>query len=153
MVTEASAYDQRLPVQRATSAGGVVYRFHNDRWEFVLCGRTSLGQWSLPKGTPEPGETLEQAALREVREETGLDVETERPLGSITYWFTSPAERVRYRKTVHFYLMRPTGGSLDRHDPEFDEARWFPAEEALQALTHVNERHVARLALDKLEAR
>ena len=141
-----------LPVQFVTSAGGVVYRFQDGRLELVLCGRTELGQWSLPKGSPEPGETLEQTALREVREETGLEIELVAPLGSITYWFTSPEEGARFRKTVHFFLMRPLGGSLDKHDPEFDEARWYPLEQALEVMSYRNERHVVRLALDKVGA-
>lgn len=153
MVTEVTSQPKRLPFQRATSAGGVVGRLHAGQWQIVLCGRTSLGQWSLPKGTPEPGESLEQAALREVREETGLETELLEPLGNITYWFTSAAEGVRYRKTVHFFLMRPTGGALAHHDPEFDEVRWFAAADALQAMSYKNERHMARLGLEKLGAR
>lgn len=144
---------RRLPLQRTTSAGGVVYRRHEGRWQVVLCGRPSLGLWSLPKGTPERSESLEQTALREVREETGLEVELARPLGSITYWFTSVAEGVRYRKTVHFFLMRPTGGALEGHDPEFEEVRWFPMEDALPLMSYKNERHMVRLALDALDAR
>ena len=69
---------QKLPLQGAVSAGGVVYRRGPRGIEVVLCGRTEDGVWGLPKGTPSPGESLEQAAVREVTEETGLQVAIER---------------------------------------------------------------------------
>ena len=143
---------QGKPVEYPVSAGGVVYKTSNGSIELVLCGRTRAQTWSLPKGTPEPGESMEQTALREVREETGLDVELQRPLGSIKYWFVRPGDRVRCRKTVHFYLMSPTGGSTDLHDPEFDDVRWFPAAEALRLLTYANESRIAEEALAQIDA-
>ena len=111
----------------AVSCGGVVYRLVDGVVELALCGRRT-GLWALPKGTPETGETHEQTALREVREETGLAVEIEAPLGHIEYWFTLSRERVH--KRVYFYLMASCGGSVDDHDPEFDVVEWFPASAA-----------------------
>ena len=140
-----------IRVKNAISAGGVVYRRSEQGPEIVLCGRSLLGTWSLPKGTPDVGETLEQTALREVREETGLQVELEEQLGNIDYWFTHRSDDSRYHKTVHFYLMLARGGSVDLHDPEFDTVRWFPAGEALRVLTYPNEVVVLRRALDHLE--
>ncbi|MBM3941742.1 MAG: NUDIX hydrolase [SAR202 cluster bacterium] len=134
-------------VENLVSAGGVVYRRVNGQLQIVLCGRKDPMRWSLAKGTPDPGETIESTALREVREETGLDVKVEAPIGSINYWFADPQGEVRYHKTVHFYLMVPTGGDTDRHDPEFDVVQWFSADEALQALTYANEADVLRQAL------
>ena len=142
---------RRSRVEHLVSAGGVVYRFRNGNLEFVLCGRLSPPRWSLPKGTPDPGETLEQTALREVREETGLEVELEAPLGRIQYWFVRPTDGCRCHKTVHFYLMRPVGGSTDRHDPEFDVVQWFPAEEALRTLTYPNEARLLEQAIARLQ--
>ena len=78
-------------------------------------------------------------------------MELEEHLGNIDYWFTDRSEESRYHKTVHFYLMLARGGSVDLHDPEFDTVRWFPAEEALKALTYPNEAVVLRRALDCLE--
>ena len=137
-------------VKKAVSAGGVVYRRKEGDIQVALCGRRRLGTWNLPKGTPDDGETLEETAVREVEEETGLKVAIEKPLGGISYSFAHPPEHVRYNKTVHFYLMAECGGSTELHDPEFDMVRWFPAEDALKVLTHANEVDVLRRALDSL---
>lgn len=138
-------------VERLVSAGGVVVRNGPESVEVVLCGRKEPELWSLPKGTPDPGESLEETAIREVQEETGLEVVIRGPLDDITYWFARPEERVRCHKTVHFYLMTPRGGALDRHDPEFDEVRWFRAEEALKVMTYPNEAKVVEKALNLVE--
>ena len=116
----------------------------------ALCGRRS-GLWALPKGTPDPGESLEQTALREVREETGLEVEIEAPLGHIEYWFARPGERIH--KRVHFYLMGARGGSVEDHDPEFDTVDWFPAASASGTLTYPTEAEVVQRAMQALSAR
>ena len=110
-------------------------------------------RWSLAKGTPDAGETLEETALREVREETGLDVEMQAPIKSIDYWFADRGGDVRYHKTVHFYLMAPVGGDTSLHDPEFDIVEWFPSERALEVLQYANEVEVLRLALELISLR
>ena len=135
-------------VETLVSSGGVVFRQSEGRLETVLCGRSDPVRWSLAKGTPDPGETLEQTALREVREETGLEVALDGPLGSIEYWFADRDNDVRYHKTVHFYLMSPVGGHIDQHDPEFDIVQWFEVEEALSSMAYGNEAGVLRRALD-----
>jgi len=94
--------------------------------------------WTLPKGTPEPGETTEQTALREVTEETGLLVRITGPLESIEYWFVQSGTRIH--KTVHYFLMEPTGGDLTRHDHEFEQVRWVSFDEAAGLLTFETER-------------
>lgn len=132
--------------ERAVSAGGVVYRRGIHGMEVVLCGRTWEGLWALPKGTPAPGETLEQTAVREVEEETGLRVVIERPLGAIHYRFARSDDRVLIRKTVSHFLMRAVGGDLSAHDHEFDRVEWFPIEEALRLMTYPNEAAVVRRA-------
>ena len=137
-------------VETPVSAGGVVYQMNAGRLETVLCGRSQPVRWSLAKGTPDPGESLEETALREVREETGLEVEIEGPLGSIEYWFADREKDVRYHKTVHFYLMIPVGGATDQHDPEFDVVEWFDAKQAVKTLAHANEANVLQRALDMI---
>ena len=138
-------------IEYPVSAGGVVYRRRSNLVEFALCGRRRPETWSLPKGTPELGESIEQTALREVREETGLDVLLEVSLGTIGYWFTRSADRVRCRKTVHFFLMAAIGGAFELHDPEFDYVCWFQAQEALRIMTYPNEQRIAEKALFKVE--
>ena len=140
----------KTPVESVVSAGGVVYRRVDGRIEAVLCGRSNPVRWSLAKGTPDEGETLEETALREVREETGLEVTLDSNLGSIEYWFADRDSEVRYHKTVHFYLMKAIGGDTDRHDPEFDVVRWFPFEEALRVAAYPNEAQVLRRALEQI---
>jgi 8-oxo-dGTP pyrophosphatase MutT (NUDIX family) len=109
-------------------------------------------QWTLPKGTQEPGESLTDTALREAREETGLEVELLSELDTIDYWFVWIPAQTRYHKFVHYFLMRATGGDLSRHDSESEEARWFAVDEAERVMTFDNERHLLDLvpiALDR----
>jgi 8-oxo-dGTP pyrophosphatase MutT (NUDIX family) len=94
--------------------------------------------WTLPKGTPEPGETTEATALREVAEETGLEVAITAPLASIEYTFVQRGTRIH--KTVHYFLMKPTGGDLARHDHEFAKVRWVDFADAQGLLTFETER-------------
>ena len=140
-------------VKTLVPSGGVVYRKDQGNLETVLCGRSDPVRWSLAKGTPDPGETLEETALREVREETGLEVELDASLGSIDYWFADRDSDVRYHKTVHFYLMVSVGGDTAKHDPEFDVVQWFQVDDALRAMAYVNEADVLRRALAVIQER
>lgn len=106
--------------------------------------------WGLPKGGVESGETLPQTALREVAEETGIEGEVDRELGSIDYSFYSREAGSRIHKTVHYYLMHATGGDTARHDHEVSEARWVPLTEALKLMTYPNEREMVRRGADAL---
>ena len=133
-------------VRTATAAGGVVMRGPGDDLEVVLAGRESDRTWVFPKGTPDPGETIEETALREVREESGLDVEIVRPIGVIDYWFAVPGERVH--KFVHFFLMRASGGDVSRHDHEYDHVRWVPISEARRLLTYDTYREMLDRAVE-----
>ena len=131
----------RLKRATATSAGGIVFR-SIDGVPHLVAGRRRRGgdgvTWTLPKGTPNPQETLEETALREVAEETGLQVRLLAPLDAIEYSFMQG--RARIHKTVHYWLMEPVGGDLARHDHEFEEVRWVPFVEAPALLTFETER-------------
>ncbi len=100
--------------------------------------------WTLPKGTPEEGETPEQTAVREVREETGIEAEIIGPLEDITYWFVSAQDRARFRKTVHYFLMRAIGGDTNEHDHEVEEVRFVPVDEAPRLVSYPSDRKVLK---------
>lgn len=135
-----------LRTEYAVSAGGVVYRQSDHGLEVVVCGRMSDGVWGLPKGTPNEGESLEEAAIREVGEETGLLVRIEDKITVIDYWFAHAEAGVRFHKWVHYYLMVPIGGDLDAHDWEYDMVEWLTVEEACRRLTFKNDISVVRKA-------
>jgi 8-oxo-dGTP pyrophosphatase MutT (NUDIX family) len=118
-----------------------------DRLHAVLIGRLDRhGRllWSLPKGHIEDGETVEQTAVREVKEETGISARVVRPLGSIDYWFV--AERRRVHKTVHHFLLTAEGGELSDEDVEVTEVAWFPVAELEAKLAYADERKLVRKA-------
>jgi 8-oxo-dGTP pyrophosphatase MutT (NUDIX family) len=131
----------KIPTTREVSAGGVVYRRGDDGIEVVLASRrTRRGQlaWGLAKGGIERGETKEVAAIREVREETGMTAEIEADLGDTKYMYVW--DDIRIRKTVHFFLMRHTGGNVEDRDDEMEEIRWFPLERAIKRAAYRGER-------------
>ena len=159
---------ERHQTIRAFSAGGVVFRLNSDgahekkgtsgEWEdaqysimsieVVLVGRSHSGIWALPKGTPESGETLEQVAVREVQEETGLKVRLITYIGSITYAFVH--NKIRFQKQVRHFLFEAIGGDTSLHDAEYDRVEWFPISEALRRLTYQNEINILSQAEDIL---
>lgn len=141
----------KLPIERQVSAGGIVYRRRDGTVEVLLCGRHEDGVWGLPKGAPNPGESLPQAAMREVTEETGVQVAIEKELGVIHYWYRIPGALVS--KEVYHYLMAPTGGDTSQHDAEYDEVVWLPAEEACKTLSYPNEVEMVRQAVASLQGR
>lgn len=126
-----------------------MYRNGDSASEVVLCGRNSDGIWGLPKGTPNVGESLEETAVREVSEETGLKVRVVDKIGVIEYWFAH--DGVRYHKRVHYYLMEAVGGDTQSHDVEYDRVEWFPVEGALKTLSFKNEVDIVKQARAILE--
>ncbi len=129
----------------------MVYRRHGGRIEILLAARrTRRGEiaWGLAKGGIEPDESVEDAAVREVREETGIDAAIEESLGETRYIYIW--EDVRVRKTVHFFLMRAVGGDPADHDDEMEDVRWMPLPRALKRATYKGEREILQRAAAKL---
>jgi mutator protein MutT len=139
---------ERRPQER--SAGGVVLR---DEQALVIVPTRRAADGSrvlgLPKGHIDPGETEQQAATREVREETGVHAELVSELGEVRYWYSRGGRPVP--KTVVFYLFRYLSGDPADHDDEVEEARWMDLREATEALTYAGEREIAGRALRALD--
>ncbi len=133
------------------SAGGVVVKSEDDGIHVLLIKPHNRNRWQLPKGTIDPGETSEHAAVREVREEAGVDVELLERLKPVTFFYQMKGQR--YVKTVDFYLMEYVAGSPSDHDHEVDDARWFPAKEALRTLTFESEQEVVEAGLNRWHER
>jgi 8-oxo-dGTP pyrophosphatase MutT (NUDIX family) len=129
-----------------TSYGGVVVR-GDEVLVITPAGRRITG---LPKGGPERGETPEQTATREVREETGIHAKVREPLGDVEYWYRRSGRRVF--KTVHFFLFDFVSGSTADHDHEVDDARWIPLRDAVRSLSYPGERALIERALSKSRA-
>ena len=132
---------------REFSAGGVVLRNLRGR-QHVVVVRVRAEILALPKGHPEPGETMKDAALREVREETGIVARHLEKLGDIRYWYARDGERVL--KVVSFFLLAYRSGSVRDHDHEVEEALWIPLEEAPDRLAYKGEREMAAAALARV---
>lgn len=133
----------RLPRVDETSAGGLVLDLSGPVPLGALIGRTNRrGRllWSLPKGHLEAGETLEEAAVREVEEETGITGVIIGTLGTIDFWFVVEGRRIH--KTVHHYLMRAVGGELSDDDVEVTEVAWVPLPQIQEQLAYSDERNL-----------
>lgn len=142
---------KRWPVKIATSYGGVVVRESDDGLEVALIRPSSADDkqvWALPKGGKEAGETPEDAAVREVHEETGMGAEVIGRIDGITYWFAWAPERVRYKKTVHFFLMQHTSGDPAPDAVEVAEVRFVPLETAHKIASYASEKKVLKTAAE-----
>jgi ADP-ribose pyrophosphatase YjhB (NUDIX family) len=148
-VPTAKGAARRRPLRRVeeTSAGGLVVDTSGGRARGALIGRHDRrGRllWSLPKGHVEKGETAEQAAVREVTEETGIRGEVVASLGTIDFWFVADGSRIH--KTVHHFLLVAVGGELSDEDVEVAEVAWVPLNELPGRLAYADERRlVARV--------
>jgi 8-oxo-dGTP pyrophosphatase MutT (NUDIX family) len=133
------------------SAGGVVFNDAHEVIVIVPTRRAADGSrvLALPKGHPDGAETPAEAALREVREEAGVEAEVVDSLGDVRYWYQRGGRRIA--KVVEFYLLRYVSGDVGDHDHEVEDARWVPAAEAATSLTYAGERDMVRRALSRLQ--
>jgi 8-oxo-dGTP pyrophosphatase MutT (NUDIX family) len=146
----------RLRTVTQVSAGGVVYRRAASAPELdvVLIRVGPKNRWQLPKGLVEHGESPGATAVREVREEAGVDGVLVAPLEEIQYWYVGAetgGERVRFHKRVHFFLLEYQSGDVREHDDEVAEARWVPLAEAERMLSFASEQKVAARARTLLQ--
>jgi 8-oxo-dGTP pyrophosphatase MutT (NUDIX family) len=132
------------------SAGGVVFRKTGQGYEIVAVNRARHSDWSLPKGHLEEGETREQAALREVKEETGLDARIIEPIGEVVYFFRRPKGAL-VRKSVFHFLLEATNYDFSGPNWEVAEARWIAIEQAHTLLTYQNDLEIVGKARAMLE--
>jgi len=145
-------------IKKRISSGGVIYRplkgraggGTEDGVEVALIAVRGGKAWCLPKGIIDKGEDAPAAALREVREETGLSGEIVDEIGTISYWYYLKEEMIRIHKTVHLFLIKYIEGSTDDHDHEVDEARWFPIDEAINQLSYRSEKDIVLKAKDMI---
>jgi 8-oxo-dGTP pyrophosphatase MutT (NUDIX family) len=133
------------------SAGGVVVNDANEIVVIVPTRRSADGSrvLALPKGHPDGSESALEAALREVREEAGVEAEAVVSLGEVRYWYQRGGRRIA--KVVEFFLLRYVSGDVGDHDHEVEHARWIPAAQAVKTLTYAGEREMVREALARLD--
>jgi ADP-ribose pyrophosphatase YjhB (NUDIX family) len=144
---------RRLRTVQELSAGGLVVDRGTQRPQAALIARHDRrGRlvWSLPKGHVEEGETVEDAAVREVEEETGIRGRLLAPLGAIDFWFVADDRRVH--KTVHHFLLEAQEGALSDADIEVVEVAWVPLEEVPTRLAYSDERRLAERAAELLDS-
>ena len=127
------------------SAGGVVYRRAGDSIDVLICKDAGYHRWVLPKGLVGPGESFEQAAVREVEEEVGVRGRLVQPLGEPEKYIYT-ARGVRVFKTVHYFLLEYESGSEQDHDHEMEEVRWTPLDSAIDTVAYAGAKTVLRRA-------
>src|SRR5215216_527066 len=134
------------------SAGGVAFRWRDSQPEIAIVSVKPKLRWQLPKGIVDPGETPQVAAVREVREEAGIETDLIKLIETIEYWYRSAkyGKPVRYHKFVHFYLVEYKSGDVANHDHEVEESRWVSFDEALELLDFKSERDVVEKAREMI---
>ena len=137
-----------VPTISQVSAGGIAFRKTGVATEIALIRTAEEGRWQLPKGMIDPGETPQQAALREVREEAGINCKLLNSIEIIEYWFYGNYDgtRKRYHKKVHFFLMQYLDGDVADHDHEVVEARWVGIDAAEEMLAFKSEKELVAKA-------
>jgi 8-oxo-dGTP pyrophosphatase MutT (NUDIX family) len=143
----------RITTKIQVSSGGVAFRQVGERVEIALISVGPQGRWQLPKGLVDQGEDPETAALREVREEAGIQTELLGPIDQIEYWYVTKeaGEPVRFHKFVHFYLLRYRSGNPADHDWEVNESRWVEIGEAEGLLAFESEKKILAKAREMIQ--
>ena len=138
----------KVPTMDQISAGGVAFRGRDSEPEIAIVSVKPKLRWQLPKGIVDPGESPQATAVREVREEAGIETELIRLIETIEYWYRSVkyGKPVRYHKFVHFYLLEYKSGEVADHDHEVEESRWVSFDEAMEMLDFKSERDVVEKA-------
>jgi 8-oxo-dGTP diphosphatase len=136
-----------LTVQQV-SAGGVAFRPGVATAEIAIVSVGTKLRWQLPKGIVDAGETPEITAVREVREEAGIQTTLIQPIEVVEYWYIGEfqGQRVRFHKFVHFFLLAYQSGDVQDHDDEVHEARWVSLEQGLELLAFKGEKQVVQQA-------
>lgn len=138
----------KVPTKTQISAGGVAFRRRKKQIEVALISVGERQRWQLPKGVVDKGESTEDAAFREVREEAGIKTEVVDRIDKVEYWYfwNEDGQRVRYHKFVYFYLLSYKSGDVRDHDDEVNEARWVEIDEAIKLLAFNSERKIVEKA-------
>jgi len=147
-------------MKQEISAGGVVLRqvstlsstrraqdkfTKSPKWEVLIVQHSGHHRWVLPKGWIDSGETKEQTAVREVKEEAGVEAEIQEYLGEVTIWYQKEGEKIR--KTSHYFLMKYLSGDPAKdHGWEMEDTAWLPAEEAIKKLDYPGEKKMVEKA-------
>ncbi len=130
-------------MKREFSAGGIVF---NDKGRVLLAKHSQNHYWGFPKGLIDPGQTTKEAALREVKEEGGVEAEIIEKVGGSKYIYTFGGERIF--KVVTIFLMKYLSGDPKNHDWEMEDAGWFEPQEALKTLSFSNDKLLLKKALE-----
>lgn len=137
-------------IQYLRSSGGVIFRKANNEIEVALIAIKNRKIWTLPKGLIDKGESDEEAAIREIVEETGLYGKIINIIGEKSYWFYIKGENIKCKKTVVYYLLQYLGGDVEKHSWEVDEAKWFLIDDAIAKVNYKSDMEVIRKAKDYL---
>jgi 8-oxo-dGTP diphosphatase len=144
---------EKIVTRDQVSSGGVAFRWQDLEPEIAIVSVKPSLRWQLPKGIVDPGESPEITAVREVREEAGIETDLLSLIETIEYWYRSTkyGKPVRFHKFVHFYLLSYRSGDVTEHDHEVAEARWVSFEEAMEMLAFKSERKVVEKAKEMIE--
>ena len=144
---------EKIVTKDQISSGGVAFRWQEPEPEIAIVSVKPSLRWQLPKGIVDPGESPEITAVREVREEAGIETDLLSLIETIEYWYRSTkyGKPIRFHKFVHFYLLSYRSGNVADHDHEVAEARWVSVEEAIELLAFKSEREVVKKAKEMIE--